>query len=76
MRYGLPALVASLLAVMTVRAGRVVTDLSGTGWTLTEANGTSSAASVPHSWNVVDGCDGRGVLSSEMYAKNSSCMNS
>ena len=55
---------------------RVVTDLSGGGWRLTEADGRSYAVSVPHSWNVEDGCDGREVLSSERYAKNSSCMNS
>ena len=55
---------------------RVVTDLSGDGWTLTEPDGRSYAVSVPHSWNIEDGCDGKEVLSSERYAKNASCMNS
>ena len=64
------------VVVWAESAGRVVTDLSGPGWTLTEADGTTVAVSVPHSWNVTDGCDGKGVLSSEKYAKNSSCMNS
>ena len=64
------------LDVCAASDGRVVTDLSGAGWTLTEMDGTTVAVSVPHSWNVTDGCDGKGVLSSEKYAKNSSCMNS
>ena len=64
------------MAALLAQAGRVVTDLSGAGWTLTEADGSSYGVSVPHSWNIEDGCDGRGVLSSERYAKNSSCMNS
>ena len=55
---------------------RVVTDLSGEGWTLTEADGRAYPVSIPHSWNVEDGCDGKEVLSSERYAKNASCMNS
>ena len=76
MRRRLLLLAAFLLSVSTVRAGRVVTDLSGVGWTLKEPDGTSCAVTVPHSWNVQDGCDGKGVLSSERTTKNSSCMNS
>ena len=55
---------------------RRVVDLSGSGWMLTEPDGGSSAVSVPHSWNVEDGCDGKGVLSSERKRKNSSCASS
>lgn len=55
---------------------RRVVDLSGSGWTLTEADGSSSVVCVPHSWNVEDGCDGKGVLSSEQKRKNSSCASS
>jgi len=58
------------------RIGRVTTDLSGDGWTLTETDGRTSFVSVPHSWNIEDGCDGKGVLSSEWKRKNSSCASS
>ena len=60
----------------TAVGARRVRDLTGEGWTLTEADGRSYAVSVPHSWNVEDGCDGKGVWSSERYAKNSSCLSS
>ena len=80
-RTALSALVALLAcALCAAPAGgaspRATVDLSGPGWRLTEADGRSYAVSIPHSWNVEDGCDGREVLSSERYAKNSSCMNS
>ena len=55
---------------------RVVTDLSGEGWMLKDADGSVREVAVPHSWNIEDGCDGREVLSTERYRKNSSCMNS
>ena len=63
-------------AAVDAPEGREVTDLSGPGWRLVEADGRTYDVSVPHCWNVEDGCDGREVLSSERYAKNSSCMNS
>ena len=56
-----------------VNGGRRVVELSGPGWTLTEADGQSAKVTVPHSWNIEDGCDGKGVLSSEQKRKNSSC---
>ena len=65
-----------LIPQVCAAAGRAVLDLSGDGWMLTEADGASQEISVPHSWNIVDGCDGKGVLSSEKYEKNSSCMSS
>lgn len=77
--FGLTVLVAVLLPWLSADAnesGRRVVDLSGPGWTLTEADGRSYGVSVPHAWNIEDGCDGKGVLSGEKYAKNSSCMNS
>ena len=70
------AVMATLFAGYAEAAGRLVTDLSGAGWRLMEADGSSAEVTVPHSWNVEDGCDGRGVLSSERSAKNSSCANS
>ena len=57
-------------------AARRIIGLDGPGWTLTEADGTKMPVSVPHSWNVKDGCDGKGLLSSERSVKNSSCANS
>lgn len=66
---------AEELRVATIGERRVY-DLSGNGWTLTETNGCACQVSVPHSWNIEDGCDGKDVLPSEKYAKNSSCMNS
>ena len=81
----LAALSAALLALvcgsacaeLPARTGmRTTIDLSGSGWTLTESDGRSYAVRIPHAWNVEDGCDGKGVLSSERLAKNSSCMNS
>ena len=77
--FGLTVLAAVLLPWLSADAnesGRRVVDLSGPGWTLTEADGRSYGVSVPHAWNIEDGCDGKGVLSGEKYAKNSSCMNS
>ena len=74
---GAGAFLSVLLWPFCLVAGeRRTTELSGAGWTLTEADGTSSSVTVPHCWNVEDGCDGKGVLSSERFAKNSSCANS
>ena len=77
----LAVLLALAAAVTTaadwsVTGGRRTLDLSGEGWTLTEADGTSGPVRVPHSWNVEDGCDGKGVLSSERTVRNSSCAHS
>jgi len=55
---------------------RHVMELSGSGWTLTEPDGGTSTVFVPHSWNIEDGCDGKGVLSGERYVRNSSCASS
>lgn len=60
--------VACVLAVSLVSAGvfagmplgRIVTDLSGSGWTF-----DGEAVSVPHTWNAKDGADGEGVPTSD-----------
>lgn len=79
MKLKIVAAVAGLVGVAIAAeagAGRQTVDLSGPGWTLTEADGKSVRVSVPHSWNIEDGCDGKGVLSSEQKRKNSSCASS
>ena len=43
------------MAVMEFMFGRVVTDLSGEGWTL-----DGKPVEVPHTWNAIDGADGIG----------------
>ena len=48
-------MLSSLLAGGT--SGRQVTRLDGAGWTLDGA-----AVTVPHTWNVVDGADGKGPV--------------
>ena len=47
---------------------RTVHDLSGAGWT---ADG--APVTIPHSWNVEDGTDGKGFPPHERLALNSSC---
>ena len=69
-------LLSILSVTFSAAAGRVTVDLSGDEWTLREADGRTYPVSVPHCWNIEDACDGREVLSSERYAKNSSCINS
>ena len=76
MAIGICGLMVSARAEADGAGIRRVTELSGPGWTLTESDGGSSVVSVPHSWNVEDGCDGKGVLSSEQKRKNSSCASS
>lgn len=50
------AVFLAVLGIARCRAdGRVVTDLSGAGWTL-----DGEAVSVPHTWNAKDGADGIG----------------
>ena len=69
-------LLSILFMSFSAAAGRVTVDLSGDEWMLREADGRTYPVSVPHCWNIEDACDGREVLSSERYAKNSSCINS
>lgn len=52
-RFTLPLTLCAASLAFTVTAGRVVTPLSGGGWTCDGA-----PVSVPHTWNAVDGCDG------------------
>lgn len=47
---------AAIATSIAFAGGRVVTDLSGEGWTLDGA-----AVTVPHTWNAVDGTDGIGA---------------
>ena len=77
MRKSVAAVAVLIVGVVSAYAtGRTTVDLSGEGWTLIEPDGLKTAVSVPHSWNVEDGCDGKGVLSSERKRKNSSCASS
>ena len=46
---------AAIATSVAVAGGRVVTDLSGEGWTL-----DGEAVTVPHTWNAIDGTDGIG----------------
>ena len=46
---------AAIATSIAVAGGRVVTDLSGEGWTL-----DGEAVTVPHTWNAIDGTDGIG----------------
>lgn len=49
-------MIAVIATSIAVAGGRVVTDLSGEGWTL-----DGEAVTVPHTWNAVDGTDGIGA---------------
>ena len=48
-------MIAAIATSIAVAGGRVVTDLSGEGWTL-----DGEAVTVPHTWNAIDGTDGIG----------------
>ena len=60
------ALVTGLLTGSVSAEGRLVTRLDGADWTLDGA-----AVSVPHTWNAIDGADGKGPVSGDSASARS-----